>query len=78
VLSGAVSRTVRAAKRANRVRVRYAVTATDDVGGSLGAACTPSSGSAFRMGRTRVTCTVTDSSANTSRATFTVTVKRRK
>jgi hypothetical protein len=30
-----------------------------------------------RAGRTRVTCSATDTSANTRKATFTVTVKRR-
>ena len=78
VISGAKSKVVRAAKAAKRVRVRYAVTAGDDVDGSVAAACKPTSGSAFKVGRTRVTCTATDSSANTSSATFTVTVKRRK
>ena len=56
----------------------YQVAASDDVDASATAACKPASGTAFRLGRTRVTCTATDSSANTSRATFTVTVKRRK
>jgi hypothetical protein len=78
VFSGVKSKVVRAAKAAKRVRVRYTVTASDDVDASVGAGCKPSSGSLFRIGRTRVTCTATDSSANTSRSTFTVTVKRRK
>lgn len=78
VLSGAVSRTVWASKRATRARVQLQVAASDDVDTSVTAACKPASGTAFRLGRTRVTCTATDSSANTSRATFTVTVKRRK
>jgi HYR domain len=77
VLTGTRSRVVRAAKQAKRVRVRYTVSASDEVDGAVTAACKPSSGSAFRVGRTPVTCTATDGSANTSRATFTVTVKRR-
>jgi hypothetical protein len=38
----------------------------------------PRSGSRFRVGRTRVTCSATDTSANTRKATFTVTVKPRR
>jgi hypothetical protein len=76
VLTGAVSKIVRAPKRAKRMRVRYAVSAVDAVDGAGSVACTPRSGSFFRIGRTRVTCSATDSSGNTSEARFTVTVKR--
>jgi hypothetical protein len=75
VLSGAVSKTVRASRKKRRVRVRYTVTAADTVDGSLPVACRPRSGSLFKRGRTRVTCSATDSSANTARARFTITVR---
>lgn len=77
VLSSAVSKTVRVPKKAKRVRVRYAVRAQDAVDGSIPVTCKPKSGSSFKIGRTKVSCTATDSSANTATATFTVTVKRR-
>jgi HYR domain len=76
-ISGAVSKTVRAPRAAKRLRVRYSVTAQDAVDGSVQADCVPRSGSFFWLGRTRVVCTATDSSANASEARFTVTVKRR-
>jgi hypothetical protein len=75
VISG-VSKIVRVSKGKKSVRVRYAVSANDAVDGSLPATCTPKSGSIFKIGRTRVTCTATDSSANTAAAGFTITVKR--
>lgn len=46
------------------------------VAASVAARCTPRSGAAFRVGRTRVTCTATDSSANTATAAFTVVVRK--
>ena len=76
--SGARSKLVRIAKKAKRVRVRYAVTATDAVDGSVPATCKPASGRFFRVGRTKVTCSAVDSSANAGEVTFTVTVKRRR
>lgn len=75
VLSGARAMTLRAPKGARRVKVRYAVSAHDAVDGAERAACKPSSGARFTIGRTRVTCTAMDSSANTATARFTVTVK---
>jgi HYR domain len=75
VLSGAHSKTVRAPKGAKRVKVRYVVTAKDAVDGSVAAICKLRSGGFFKIGRTAVTCTAQDSSANTARARFTVTVK---
>lgn len=75
-LSGARAKTVRAKKRAKNVRVVFAVTAQDDKDGALAAACTPRSGSRFKVGRTRVSCSATDSSGNRAAASFTVTVKR--
>ena len=74
VLRGAVARTVRAPRRSRRVRVPFKVTAVDAVDGAVPARCTPRPGSIFRLGRTRVTCSATDKSANTAARTFTVTV----
>jgi hypothetical protein len=77
-ISGARSKIVRAPKTANRVRVTYRVTAQDDVDGPLRVPCRPSSGSRFKVGRTTVKCSVTDTSANTATAAFRVTVRRRR
>ena len=74
-LSGATSKTVRAPKGAKRVRVTYRVTAGDDVDGSVHATCEPRSGSRFPIGRTVVRCFASDSSANTTNASFRVTVR---
>ena len=74
VLRGAVARTVRAPRRSQRVRVPFKVTAVDAVDGAVPATCTPRPGSVFRLGRTRVTCSATDKTANTAARTFTVTV----
>lgn len=76
VLSGAISKTFRAPKKAKRLRVRYTVKAKDDVDASVRAVCKPRSGSLFMVGRTVVKCSATDSSANTATAKFTVTVKK--
>lgn len=77
--TGATKKTVRAAKGAKTRRVRFTVTAHDDRDVVAPVVrCTPRSGSRFRIGRTRVTCEATDSSGNTGRATFVVTVKRRR
>lgn len=75
-LTGAVPKTAVAPKNAKRVRVRYKVTAQDAVDGSVPAACTPLSGGYFTVGRTRVSCSATDSSANRGTAQFVITVKR--
>jgi hypothetical protein len=75
VITG-VSRVVHVAKGKKSIRVRYAVSAKDAVDGSMPATCTPASGTTFKIGRTRVTCTATDSSANTATAGFTITVER--
>jgi hypothetical protein len=77
-VSGAVDKKVRVARRAKRVRVTYAVTAKDDVDGPVPVTCSPRSGAQFAVGRTRVTCSATDSSGNAGTATFTVTVTRRR
>ena len=75
-VSGARSKTVRARKGAKRVRVTYKVTASDAVDGRVPTTCTRKSGSRFRIGRTIVRCSATDSSANTGRASFRITVRR--
>ncbi len=77
VLSGVTAKKVKAARKARFVRVRYSVKAQDDVDGSVRVTCKPASGSRFRVGRTKVSCGATDTSANTATAKFTVTVKRR-
>jgi hypothetical protein len=58
------------------VRVAYTVAARDAVDGPRPATCTPRSGSLFKVGQTKVTCTATDRSGNTAKKTFTITVKR--
>jgi HYR domain len=78
VISVKVKKTIRAPKRAKRVRVSYAASAVDGVDGTVPVKCMPKSGSKFRVGRTHVTCKATDSSANTATKRFTVTVKRRR
>jgi hypothetical protein len=75
-VTGAVGKTVRVPSAQKRVRVRYAVTAHDDVDGAVPATCKPRSGSWFSVGRTRVLCSATDTSANATTVTFVVTVKR--
>jgi len=74
--SGASNKTVKAKKGAKSARVTFRVTAQDDRDGSVPVACYPKSGRRFTLGRTRVTCSTTDSSANTAGVTFTVTVKK--
>jgi HYR domain len=74
-LTGAKPKTVRAPKGAKHVRVTYKVTALDEVDGQLLVACQPRSGSRFMIGRTLVTCSATDTSANTWTARFQITVK---
>jgi hypothetical protein len=76
-LSGATSKTVRVPKKAKNARMTFKVTATDAVDGAVPVMCQPKSGSRFKVGRTSVNCEATDSSANTAKASLTVTVKRR-
>jgi HYR domain len=73
---GAKSRIVTAPRRAKRVRVRFVVTATDAVDGPVPATCKPHSGTRFGIGRTRVHCSATDTSANAATASFRITVRR--
>jgi hypothetical protein len=76
-LSGAVNKTVRARRGSKRVRVTYRVTASDAVDGSVPVSCRPRSGSRFKVGRTFVKCSATDTSANATTGRFRVIVKRR-
>jgi hypothetical protein len=73
---GAVSRTIRAPVGAKRARVTYKVTARDAVDGAVGAVCKPRSGAFFKIGRTAITCTATDTSGNDRTARFVITVRR--
>jgi hypothetical protein len=75
-IRGATSKAASTPKGATRARVRYAVTAQDAVDDSVPVACTPRSGSLFKVGRTKVTCSATDMSGNSQSATFTVRVLR--
>jgi len=77
-LSGAVSKTVVAPSKAKAVRVTFTIKARDSGHGSVPVTCKPPSGSRFKLGRTRVVCSATDSSGNTAKARFTITVKRRR
>jgi hypothetical protein len=77
-IRGATPKTVRAPRKAKRVRVTYQVTATDDVDGPIPVSCRPPSGSRFKIGHTIVTCSATDKTGNTATARFTVTVTRRR
>jgi HYR domain len=54
--------------------VTFSASANDNVDGPLTPSCSPSSGSTFPVGTTKVTCTATDSSGNTGSASFNVTV----
>jgi hypothetical protein len=76
-LSEAVARIVRVPRQASSARVTFRVSARDDVDGSLPATCTPRSGSGFKIGKTGVTCSASDSVGNTATARFTVTVRAR-
>ena len=75
-ISGAVNKRVRARRGSKRARVTYGVTASDAVDGSVPVSCQPKSGSRFKIGRTLVKCSATDTSANAEAGHFRVTVKR--
>jgi hypothetical protein len=77
-LNGTRPKTVRAPRGQKRVRVTYTVTASDAVDGPVPVTCKPRSGSRFPLGRTRVTCSATDSSANSATVSFRVTVRASK
>lgn len=73
---GATSRTIVVRRQAKRARVRFNVTAIDDVDGPVPVTCKPRSGTRFRIGRRRVHCSATDRSANVATASFRITVRR--
>ena len=75
VISGATSRKIVASRGAKHVRVRFTVKARDAVDGPVPVTCTPRSGSLFRLGRTQVKCSASDSSANQASKRFTVNVE---
>ena len=77
-LSGARSKTVRAPRGAKRVRVTYKVTASDNADSQVPVTCEPRSGSRFPIGRSTVRCSATDSSANTGKVSFRITVRATK
>jgi hypothetical protein len=54
--------------------VTYTASATDLVDGTIGATCTPSSGSTFPVGTTTINCTATDAHGNIGHGTFSVTI----
>ena len=70
--TGVANKTAKAKKGARFARVTFQVAAQDDRDGALPVTCVPRSGSRFRIGRTRVVCTATDTSANRKAAAFTV------
>lgn len=74
--SGVRNITVKAPRGAKRARTHFSIHAADAVDGTVSVSCTPRSGSSFKLGRTAVKCSATDSSGNTGTAAFTVTVKR--
>lgn len=77
-LSGAVGKTARAPRGAKGVRVTYSVTARDEADGAVPVSCQPRSSAFFKIGRTVVSCSATDTSGNAVSAKFTVIVKARK
>jgi large repetitive protein len=54
--------------------VGFTASAADTVDGSLSPSCSPASGSAFPLGETTISCTVTDAHGNTGSASFNITV----
>jgi hypothetical protein len=68
--------TVDATAPAGTVVTWPAPTATDAVDGAVTVACTPSSGSTFRIGTTKVHCTAADAHGNKAKVDFDVTVNR--
>lgn len=76
-LAGVANRIVRAAKGAKSARVTFRVTARDDRDGVRPVTCSMKSGSRFRVGRTRVSCSAADTSGNLGAASFWITVKAR-
>lgn len=56
----------------NGLLVKYAVKATDDVDGIIGATCDPKFNSFFEIGITTVNCISSDNAGNVARASFDV------
>lgn len=77
VLTGAGNRAANAPKGAKTTRVRFAVTARDQVDGRVAVVCTPKPGSPFKVGRTKVGCSASDTSGNAASTSFSVTVRAR-
>ena len=77
-LSGAVAKTVRAAKGAKSARVTFDVTAAARDGSDVPVSCLPRSGSRFLLGETIVSCEASDAWGSTNTADFTVTVTGRR
>ncbi len=61
----------------NGAQVLFSATATDNCDTNVTVTCTPPSGSFFSLGTNIVTCVAADSSGNSNRCTFTVTVEDR-
>ena len=68
-ITGATDITVEATSTSGAM-VTFSVAATDPVDGIIFPICTPPSGNLFALGTTTVTCTVTNSVASTTQATF--------
>ena len=56
------------------VPTTFSASASDDVDGNITPVCSPISGSDFPIGKTTITCTATDTSGNTTRESFIITV----
>jgi hypothetical protein len=76
-ISGAADKVVRARRGSRFARVKYKVTAIDNLDGAVPVTCKPRSGSRFKIGRTVVKCSAIDTSANIATAEFAVIVRRR-
>jgi hypothetical protein len=63
-------------KSKHAVRVTYPTAARDAVSGKVAVHCSPASGSLFKPGVTKVTCSATDSSGNRATKSFSVTVTK--
>jgi hypothetical protein len=69
-ISGFRPKVVRIPKSMKSVRVTYHVKGADNVDGDVPVACKPRSGNRFRVGTTPIACSASDSSGNTTTATF--------
>jgi hypothetical protein len=66
--------TVQAATGASGAVVKYSVSASDLVDGSVPVTCTPASGSTFPLGTTAVSCSAKDKAGNTASGSFKVNI----